>query len=366
MDFDRLCRNLTPMAVRCIPMDDRHGRDVLVVVAKLTFDVGRDGRARLAIPQAPIRLTDQANDAGPRSSLRHACDIEPEKPGTDVLLFGTAHPPRGELVSEHAVSLRVASDTMLIDKTLIVVGPRVYERTMAGIVPSPPRPLEPTPLKYELAYGGYDATSAAVDRRNPAGRGVAADRAALVGQPAAQIEYPSPRIDSGDPRVAGFGPIPMHWEPRSGFAGTFDSRWQRERAPIPPEDMNPRFYCSAPEDQWCALPLVGDEAVEIVGATAGADGAASGVGRWAFRLPRIEPRFSSVVQGEQREHPTHLDTMSIDADAPRVELVWRAAVPLPLRPHQLERVEVRAAMPAELVIDYRERRKGRARGEARP
>lgn len=319
------------MAVRALPMTDGRGAEVAVVIAKMSYAVDAAGRAVVA--SAPIRL--HAVWAG--RSVRWPSDVAVEKPGTDVLLLGTAYPPAHRAVTEMYVRLRVGP----VDKAVRVHGRRVYQRHGAlGVAPGPAAPLAPTPLVYDRAYGGVDHSDHAaplVDRRNPAGVGVARDPLRLVGTPAPEIEDPLAPLTSAQPAPAGFGPIAPDWEPRVRLAGTYDERWRRERAPVPPLDWDPRHGCSAPEGQWCEAPLVGDEPVEVVGATP--------EGRWQFQLPRYAPLFGVTVRGKLAALPTHLDTVLIDADAGTVELSWRASFPVPRKAELIEKIHVVGSNP---------------------
>lgn len=352
MNLDRLLDNRTVMPVTCIPMDDRHGHDVLVVIARLTWEISAEGAATLAVPQAAPRLADVPRSTETWSSLRYPGDLVDEKPGTDVLMLGTAYPPRepgpgGKPATQRDVTLRVQARHGVVQKTVRVYGQRVYYQGALGVTPGPAAPLTPTPLVYELAYGGRDASDPGrivQDPRNPVGLGVAADRARLVGTPAHQLEDPR------DPtQPAAFGPIPAHWSPRRERAGTYDAAWQRKRAPLRPLDFDPRHHAAAPPDLWSEIPLVGDEPVEVLGATP--------EGAWRFRLPRYAPVFQSVERGALREHPTHLDTLLIDADARTAELTWRVSVPLPRKTEHLETVLVVASdeLPADVRAALRRR-----------
>ncbi|EYF06406.1 DUF2169 family type VI secretion system accessory protein [Chondromyces apiculatus] len=339
MDLSRLCQNRTPMDVRCVPMDDRTGREVLVVIAKMTWRVGPNGAATIARPIAPVRIFDVPRSDARYASLRHASDAVDEKPGTDVLLLGTAYPSRPD-ATKQSVSLRVETGRTSLHKVLTVHGPRVWQQAMVGLTPGPSGKMGPTPLVYELAFGGVDATDPEVpvsDYRNLSGTGFHERRAGLVGRPAPVIEDPRLPLSSRAPAPAGFGPIPQHWAPRSERAGTHDEAWRRERAPLRPLDFDPRHNSCAPDDQWLETPLVGDEAVEVLGATP--------EGAWRFRLPRYAPMFHSTVRGRSFEHPTHLDTFCIDADARTVELVWRVRVALPRKTEHLEKVVIFGSEP---------------------
>jgi hypothetical protein len=333
LDFDRLVDNRSPMAVRAIPMADRHGRDVMVVIAKLTYEVSPIGAVSLAHPPSPVRTSDELVGGSAWSSIRYPSDLVDEKPGTDVALVGTAHPPEGATAMD--VSVRVETGKRTLFKAVRVHGRRVYYRGALGLAPGPAEPLGPTPLVYELAYGGVDDTDPndiRIDRRNPSGMGFTRDSSRLVGTPAAVIEDPAAPIGARNPVPAGLGPIAANWEPRVSRAGTYDAAWRRDRAPVPPVDRDPRFNCFAPSELYSEVPLVGDESVEVLGATPSS--------AWRFRLPPHGASFRFVVRGVETEQKTHLDTYLIDANRRRVELVWRASVLMPRRVGYLESIVV--------------------------
>jgi hypothetical protein len=316
-------------------MDDRSGRDVMVVIAKLTYAVSPGGTVSLAVPPSPIRAVDVPTSDRPNASIRFPSDLADDKPGTDVVLVGTAYPPRGKEVTEQIVSLRVTGPVHALNKSVKVFGARVWHSGLLGVTPGPAAPLGPTPLVYELSYGGVDDAdhrAVTIDRRNPAGTGHVADRSRLLGQPAPPIESARPTLGTSNPTPAGFGAIAVGWEPRVARFGTPDARWRRDRAPARPIDFDPRFNCCASPDLWSETPLLGDEVFEIVGATPS--------GGWRFRLPAYRPLFRSKIRGVTTELPTHLDLVLIDADAGRVELTWRARTPMPRRVDDLEAMQI--------------------------
>jgi hypothetical protein len=304
-----------------VPVKDQTGRSFLAVIAKWTFLVDPSGRVELD--------TYNGEDAA-TSSIRRPSQLFEHKPGTDVILLGHAHAPSRGSATAVDVSLRVGP----LSKTVRAHGLRVWQAgTFGGLVAGPARPIrEPIPLVYELAWGGYDATGDQPmgEWRNTVGRGVARNWRALVGQSAAQLEDPRSPIGHGDNVPASFGAIHRHWAPRKTFAGTYDDAWAETKMPLLPDDFDARFHVCVPHDQWSPTPLRGDEPIDVRGATP--------EGVWRFSLPRIAPGFSSVTDGRRVEHRTHLDTVLIDADELRVELTWRAAVPLPPKYQRLERV----------------------------
>jgi len=328
-------------------MDDREGREVIVVIAKMTWAVSPLGAASIARPISPVRLADERVSDATHASLRLPSDAIEEKPGTDVLLVGTAYPMQAG-ATEQLVSLRVETGQTSLSKVLKVYGPRVWQPSMFGLAPGPAAKMAPTPLVYELAYGGIDTTDPtrlALEPRNLAGTGFFERRARLAGHAAPSIEDPRTPLSSRAPAPAGFGPIPAHWSPRADRAGTRDEAWRRERAPLRPLDFDPLHNSCAPADQWLSTPLVGDEPVEILGATP--------EGAWRFRLPRYAPVFQATVRGQTFGVETHLDTFLIDADSRRVELTWRARIALPRKTEHLERVVVfgSARLPDAVVAD---------------
>ncbi|WP_437483315.1 DUF2169 domain-containing protein [Sorangium sp. So ce1014] len=328
-------QNATQGMSFAFPSKDKAGRDQLACVLKYTFAVGPTGRVELlGEGAAEVDLVDTYNGEDPaKSSIRRPSQLFDQKPGTDVVLIGSAYPPRRGNATHVDVSLRFGP----VRKTVRAHGVRAWmPSTFGGLSPGPARPIrEPIPLIYELAWGGMDLTDPerpAGEPRNYVGRGVACDPESLVGQPAAQLEDPAHPLGGRNNTPASFGAIHRHWQPRASYAGTHDQAWIETRMPLLPEDFDPRFHVCVPHDQWSPTPLRGDEPCEIHGATP--------EGAWRFELPRLVPGFSSSIEGRVQDHRTHLDTVLIDAGAQRVELTWRAAVPLPRKYEMLERVRL--------------------------
>ncbi|MCC6527471.1 MAG: DUF2169 domain-containing protein [Polyangiaceae bacterium] len=349
------------MSARCLPLDDRNGRPVVVVVAKMTYLVSPVGEATVASPQVEARLADEMNDsAGPRPSIRYPSDAVADKPGTDVIFVGTAYPPlQGPGVTELHVSVRVGH----LQKSLRVTGPRTFQVSVLGAVaPGPPAPLTPTPIVYELARGGYDDSDPArlvMDPTNWSGTGVARSPELLVGRRAPQIECGRAAPGGRSTPPAGFGVIAPEWSPRRELAGTYDAAWRRDRAPFRPRDFDPHHDACAHPDLHSPTPLLGDEPVEVLGATP--------EGVWRFRLPRYAPSFHTTELARDAtaraparvslEHATHLDTFLVDGDRRAVELTWRASIPLPKKIDRLESIRIYAApeLPDPMLRELAER-----------
>jgi hypothetical protein len=315
-----------------VPMKDRDGRDRLVVIVKYTYRAGRGGLERDDDGAAPRPIDEPNGDDPATSSIERPSDLCDFKPGTDVVLIGHAY-PRTAGATHADVSLRVGS----IAKTVRAHGLRAWQRgVFGGVKPGPARPIRaPVPLIYELAWGGLDTSlpdKPLGEPRNYVGRGVARDAARLVDQPAAQLESLERPLGERDNVPASFGAVHRHWQPRVRYVGTYDDAWKQTRMPLLPRDFDPRFYVCTPADQWSPAPLAGNESVEVIGATEDAS--------WRFRLPGEAPTFTSVADQARHAHPTHLDTILIDADDRTVELVWRASIPIPKKLEQLDEVRV--------------------------
>jgi len=314
------------------PIRDRTGRERLIVILKYTLRSDASGRTWFEEEEPSDIVTADVTEGDPAtSSIRKPSDICDEKPGTDVLLVGHAHP-----MSRGATATDVTLTMGPVQKTLRIHGLRAWQwGTFGGLLPGPARPIvEPVPLLWELAWGGLDLSDPEKpvgDPRNTLGRGVARDPKRLVGKEAVQIEYPDkPVSGKGVNTPAGFGALCRHWEPRLGYAGTYDQAWMDHKMPLPPDDFDPRFNVTAPADQWSRLPLRGDEMAVVTGATP--------EGLWRIQLPRLAPGFSAVISGRRSEHRTHLDTILIDADKKTIEMTYRAAIPMPRKYELIERL----------------------------
>ncbi|MGH6913441.1 MAG: DUF2169 family type VI secretion system accessory protein, partial [Geminicoccales bacterium] len=248
--------NPTPLVAEVLPLLPP-SRDKLTLIVKGTFDVRRDGRTRLAKAQLPLGGDEHEGDA--TTPVRYESDLVPFKPRADLLCVGQACAPGGQPVT--ALSVRFG----LVDrpKEIRVFGDRRLR--MAGPTPEigPPAPFTAMDLSYSLAFGGVDPEDqGSVCPTNPHGRGYAQKAGAQRDRLMPNLEDPRrPLHDLALPHMpAGFGPIGRTWQPRLALAGTYDERWQTERAPEPPEDFDYGYCNGAPADQQVGY-LRGDESL---------------------------------------------------------------------------------------------------------
>jgi hypothetical protein len=324
--------NRTPFAAERGWVRDREGAEVWLVAVKCTFDIKPDGSTQISKEQPPIlRVPEYYGEPG-KSSIKYEADLVLTKKTTDVVFAGHAYAPRGKPVTELDVGFRVGP----VQKVLRVFG----DREWSTLGTSSPQPFMKVPLVYERAFGGADQQSEHPERdwewRNPVGTGFATSRGNASGIRLPNIEYHDKLIHRWDdhPLPAGLGPIASHWQPRVSFAGTYDNRWMETRQPLLAEDMDDRFFQSAPPDQQAPEFLRGGEPVVLLNLTLS--------GELRFVLPRLYFGFETWFYGGSREiHKNrNLHTIILEPDFPRFSLVWHTALPCHFKVQKLERTVV--------------------------
>jgi hypothetical protein len=311
--------NPTPLRAALAILPDRHGVDALIVTAKGTFDIAP--APALSAEQAPCELADVHSGEPGLSSLICAGEMHLPKPGTDVVLVGHAHAPGGRPVESFDVRVRVGP----LEKVVRVFGDRAWKAGIWGTSITAPAPFVSMPLVYERAFGGTLPAEAeggaAAEERNPVGVGFRGGRrpARMDGTPLPNLEDPRALLRKpGDaPAPAGFGCIAPSWLPRRRYAGTYDERWRKERAPYLPADFDPRYFHVAHPDLVHPTALRGDERVEVDNASAR--------GTLRFGLPGLAATGSVRIAGRTADLRFALETVTIEPDRDRFTLVWRAS-----------------------------------------
>lgn len=326
-------KNASPFAPAIALFPDRHGIDTLYIVIKATFTL--EPRLDIAEKQLAPALTDEYWGDPESSSLKYASDMHLGKPGSDVVLIGSAHGPEGKAVPQVDAGIAIADKRKLVR----IMGDRVWRKNGAGF--SPPQPFESLPIVYERAYGGLhredpESEAAAAEERNPVGLGFRGKRKEqeAEGQSLPNIEDPQTPIKRwGDPAVPqGFGYVAPYWLPRRAFAGTYDEDWQANRAPYLPNDFDPRFFNAAHPDLVFADYLKGGEPVQVVGMNP--------KGHLRFRLPACELSAQVKVAGQTETPPLNLETVQIEPDEAQLCLVWRAALPCDKQALKVEEITI--------------------------
>lgn len=327
--------NASPFAAAMFGLPDQRGVDTLVVVVKATFDL--DAPPRLAEQQRPISLVDEYHADPTASSLRYPSEVHLEKPGTDVLVLGDACAPRGQAVTELDVAVGVGQRRKLVR----VHGDRSWIEGHRVVQPSRAQPFVRMPIIYERAYGGRIAAasprdSAPGEPRNPVGVGWLGARHAteLLGTPVPNIEDPSQPLAwlGQESAPVGLAAIAPSWQPRLGFAGTYDQRWRETRAPYLPTDFDPRFFQTGSAGLSFEPRLHGGEPVTLDGFDPDR--------RWQLSLPRCQIDVSATVSGDARRLQAVLDTVLFEPSQQRFTMTWRATLSVAEQLLRVERVDV--------------------------
>jgi hypothetical protein len=331
--------NHTRHAATMFAAPDPHGIDSLYAIVKGTFALDRldaSGVPAVADEQVPPVLADEHYGEPGVSSIRVPSDVSLIKPGTDVLMVGTAYAAGGRAVQWMDVSLTAGP----LHSIVRVFGNRTW-RAGAATSATAPEPFVQMPLVWERAFGGVDTAKGELrgEARNPVGTGFRAPdgEKPLDGMALPNLEDPHDPITSWKhtPAPAAFAPIAAHWQPRLSHAGTYDDAWQGSLAPYLPADFDPRFFQLAPPPLAAPGYFRGGEIIDITGATP--------AGRLAFRLPTLPLEIEYRLDNATESRPVSLDTILIEPDAARVILVWRAVLACDKKLLRVREITARAA-----------------------
>lgn len=248
-------------------------------------------------------------DIDQRGPLTYPGDFADWKPFCEVLVKGTAYPPKGE-----DVACTVGVGLGAWSKTLRVTGRRVFKPGLLfGGEASEPEPFKRMPLTWENAYGGpgYPA--------NPVGRG-------FEGQELPTVERPGDAaIKTGAKGVepATFLAISPHWPQRRDKRGKkYGKKWRATRYPFYSTDFDWTYFNTAPEDQRLQEDLVGDEDLWF-------SNLHPQHSTWTAKLPGLRIRALVKTTDESlHDLVMRLDTVYADLDAGRLYLTWRGHAPI--------------------------------------
>jgi hypothetical protein len=318
--------NLTRFQAVSLPSMNKEGEELLLICVAGRFDLPPAGRPSNEPPkpseeQRPPVMEDIYWGEPGTSSLRYEGQTAYYRPGTDIYVSGQAWAPRGKPVPEMLAAVKVGP----YQKGLRVFGTRVWYRGALGLKASAPRPFESMPLRYERSFGGaargIGDDPPEYEPRNPVGMGLYGSAKESFEQPLPNLEDPFHLMSSPTEHVppAGFGPIARSWQPRLGFAGTYDEAWVERRAPLWPSDFDPRFFNAAASGLVASSGLKGGEPVILAGL--------SPDGQIAFPLPRYRLMAKSIFRHRVDRRALVLDAVHIEPDDSTLTLFWRATIP---------------------------------------
>lgn len=240
------------------------------------------------------------------------------KPQGEWLVAGFAKAPSGTSVRAMLIEVMLGE----IGKRVAVFGDRYWTPAASGFVFTEPQPFAEMKIDLARMFGGTNHP------QNTVGVGYHATQLLDARQLAPLPNFEDPRrlirtIDE-TPLTVGLGPIDLLGRDRMKYAGTFDKAWQETFAPHPPLDMDPRYYCMAPEDQRIAGFFRGDEALRVNGMTADATS-------YGGRLPGLRARAFVMRTSEPAgflELDMKLDTVLLLGSHRKGVVVFRGMVPV--------------------------------------
>lgn len=320
------------------------GRELLVVVIKGTFRFPAAGEPAghfaLHDEQLPLVMSDTFTGEPGLSAPVYEVDFAPRKPRCDILLLGRAHAPDGRPATRVDVGLTVGA----WHKRFTAVGPRRWDCGLATLRASSPEPFVSQPLSYDVAFGGADLahddpSQHAAFMANPVGRGFHKHlrREWVDGKPLPLTEEAGQSITdpTGRYRPMSFGPVGRSWQPRAGFAGTYDDAWLENHFPFLPPDFDERYFQAAPLDQQVPLDAFAGGPTEVLLSNLTPEGLTR------LTIPSlVAPVHVFSKRGAREDYQATLDTIVIEPEQQRFTLSWRMARPLKKSLHEIAQVLV--------------------------
>lgn len=323
--------NRTPYEMERVVIFDRQGRETLLVIVKGTFDFS-NGATRVSDEQKPVVVADEYYGDPVETSIRVTSDFLPVRTCTGITLSGHAV-VRGGKTRQMDIGIRVGP---LMQKA-VVFGDRIGYKAITS-----PALFERMPLTWENAYGGFDTSHADSKHHdahaaNPVGKGFIARKSKLDQDMVALPNIEDPRnLIRGPfdkPAPVGLGPVPPFWEARRKYAGTYDEAWQKERAPLLPDDFDERFLQSAPASLTADGYLRGDEHCDLVGMTED--------GHVQFDLNASAPTIGARFARKGMRSKPVLESLHFDTDAQQFFITWKSTIDIQGRVEELRNIEAR-------------------------
>ena len=329
-----LIQNQTPLATGFGMFTDKVGQEFVSFIVKGTFCLPKPGvTARLAEEQKEVIFANDYFGEPGSSSIRYPAEVVPRKLATDVVFIGHAYAPEERMVQELLASISVGP----LRKQILVVGERVWIQGPFGLSASPTKPFQRMPIVYERAYGGFDSTNVDEmrwDLRNPVGTGFCTKEKQAEGMHLPNIEYPSKRIKSwrDRPAVVGCGAVDSHWQPRVGFAGTYDEHWRQNQHPLPAIDFDDRFFNVGAAGLVASGFFVGGERVSLVNLSVERN--------IDFYLPRVFLELVIHFDDEEKRVRPDLWMIEFEPDSGVFYLIWGHTFTVGKQPSKWTEAEV--------------------------
>lgn len=243
-------------------------------------------------------------------------DLVMPKPCGEVLVAGRAVAPDQQPVRAMTVDIQVGT----LAKRIAVFGDRAWQPNALGATFTEPQPFIEMPLTPDRSFGGPGHAG------NPAGQGFGAaprvNNGKLVLLPNVEDARRLIRTVNDQPAPVRLGPIDPGSAERQKYAGTYNDDWLKRDFPGLPQDVDPRLFMMATEDQWIDGYFRGDEPLLINGMSA-TEPVIRG------RLPGLRARaFAERTSAPAGlfEIPLVLDTVWLFGSAGKGVLIYRGVL----------------------------------------
>jgi hypothetical protein len=312
---------LVPDALHCFPLGPvaiaarawrLRGQRFVTAVVKLSCTMRHEAPMFVAPPR-PVVSGDRWVDGRPGASVARSSDLALFVRRPEIIVFGSAYAAPGQKLESTSVRMALVRDgAMLVNKRLDVLGDR---RVREGEPEPAAAPFSRMPLVYERAFGGPG------DLINPAGVGREVERDG--GRTLPNILHPPASAGSAAPSgPAGFAAIPGHWPLRASLiAGLVQMDVDTAPHVELPDDFDESYFQAAPEDQRVDELRAGDTLMFVNLHPELA----------TLRVTLPDARAVALAQtraGARLPFDLRLDTLHVEPDAARAEIVFRGSIPL--------------------------------------
>jgi|SoiMethySBSTD1v2_1073268.scaffolds.fasta_scaffold30608_2 hypothetical protein len=135
--------NKTPGLVELVPLIDRYGSNVMVVITKVTYDMHAGQIVVPAPDQAPLTFADVPGVSGAAGELAQASDVTDFKPSTDVVVTAPEGPIDSAPVAGRHLDIQIGS---------LRFGGKVSKPWVFGPVPRARKPRKDYAGTYDKAW----------------------------------------------------------------------------------------------------------------------------------------------------------------------------------------------------------------------
>lgn len=328
-------KNNSPFEAEIALFPDEDGIDTLYTAIKATFTIAN--KIEISEEQQPVVMADEYWGEPLETSLKYASEVHLTKPSTDIVMIGEACAQDKRPVTQLDVALAIAG----VRKTVRIFGNRHWDSGFLGLNMTPPDPFDSMPIVYEKAFGGFhevdkESQKKLYEARNPIGIGFKGKKTKkeLNGARLPNLENPAQLIKKpGDqPMPACFSYVSSSWMPRASYAGTYDEKWMKKRAPYLAKDFDSRFFNAASPDLVYKGYLKGGEPVTITNMSLN--------GNIKFTLPVCELETSVRIAGSIENPPVNLETVLLEPNESRFSMLWRSAVKCDKKTLKVEQIDI--------------------------